>query len=177
MLSGSSFFFIKAKKMYQLFQETAWMLWYSVLKELTHFIVKGCLQIVLLLRLMLGWELSQEVCQPAWTQSSQSQPSELPERKLKRQYHTASDSAFITPLQIQVQNRQAENILLDAEQALCTGRQSRFHKARLSSLLLVAIFSQLGKILRKGRWLERDTWLSWRTVLLLGWEPETSFRF
>lgn len=153
------------------------MFWYSVLKEWTHFIVKGCLQIVLLLRLMPGWELSQEVCQPAWTQSSQPQPSELPEGKWKRQYHTAFDPAFITPLQIQVQDGQAENVLLDAEQALCTGRQSRFHKARLSSLLRVAIFSQLGKILRKGRWLERNTWLSWRTVLLLGREPETNFRF
>lgn len=87
------------------------MFWFSVLKELTHFIVKGCLQIVLLLRLMLGRELSQEVCQPAWTQSSQPQPSELPERKWKRQYHTAFDSAFITPLQIQVQNGQAGNVL------------------------------------------------------------------
>lgn len=68
------------------------MFWYSVLKELTHFIAEGCLQRISLPKLILCWELNQKVCQSAWAQSSQPQSLKLPQEKVKR--HTVLTSAF-----------------------------------------------------------------------------------
>lgn len=52
---GYVFVVVVLNKMYQLFQEIAWMSWYSVLKESAHFIAKGCLQIAFPVKANTMW--------------------------------------------------------------------------------------------------------------------------
>jgi len=128
----------------------AWMSWYSVLKELAHFIAQGCLQIVLTAKANAVLRTESGRMSTAWAQSS------CLGRKWKRYHHTALTSAFgfviydsaVDPI-MEWTNRKRPSRRRAGSPSWQAGWIPQ-GQAEFSAT--VGYFPQLGQILGKGRW-------------------------
>lgn len=127
----------------------AWMSWYSVLKELAHFIAEGCLQTVFTAKADTVLRTESGGVSTAWAQSG------CPERKWKRWYRTALTSAFDFVI-----NSAVDLIMERTDRkrpSRCTaGALSRqagwIPQCQAKFSATVGYVPQLGKILGKGGW-------------------------
>lgn len=159
------------------------MFWYSVLKDLTHFMAEGCLQSV------VTAEVNTMLRTESGGMSTARAQSGCPERELKGEHHTALTSAF----DFVIHNSAGDPITEGTNRKRASGRRAwalcrqvgRVPWRQASFSATVGYFPSLAKSLGKADDLPekclillKDGFASgFRSIWLLGHEPETSFNF